>query len=726
MATVDPGMQQSGEGAVPTEYWQDNKSATPQSSWWAQTSWFSQTNHESEAVEVSGVERSLSGISASKEAPGHATCFNRFVTSAKPPTQRIRRTYKNLQLKGVGGFSKEVMDKVKDYILLPMSKPSLYRSIGVVPPTGVLLSGTPGSGKTLLADGIDKELAHVYVQRIDAIDMLTKPDPSKFVKEVFDRAIGNAPALIFFDQLDVIARRADSQEKKILVDMRPQLTKQLARLQRRYAEFDQSTGSTLSHVMVLGATAHPEDICPTMQRKERFDYHIEITKPNEAGRLQILKLKSEGMKLSSSDCQLSIVAKETPGFLGNDLGELCNEAGLACIREAMVGRVPENDKKEYGCELILPEKLDESTLQGLEVCQRHFSEAILMMKEGSVGNNEHQDIPNVSWEDIGGQDKAKKALMEILEYPKVYPKIFKQRSPETSPPGLLLIGPPGCGKSLLAEAIAQESKSNFIRIKGPQLIAPYFGTSEKNIRDIFAKARANAPCVLFFDEIDAIGTSRVEKGDQTSSRIVTALLTELDGVASTAQAEPVYIIAASNRPNLIDRALLRPGRFGDVLMVDLPNQKSRVQIFKALLRHTPLSDSITNNDYEALETLGKSTKRFSGADIAAICNRARRSAIDRCVERALASIKIGATGRDVPELKDEDMLHDDEVLTLFDLQEAMTIIGPSVSQDQLSRFAPFLPPNYKGASAPSKRVKLDQKKEESESVSESCLAPADA
>lgn len=703
MATLDPGML-SSTAPVQTEYWAEPSHQEAQShSWWGQSGWFRNTPAQESAVEVNGPERDPEAVAVVQQAPGHALCFNRFASkpkAEKPPRQK--RTLRNLQLKGVGGFGTEVMDGVKDYIIMPLSKTSLYRTIGIPPPTAVLLSGTPGSGKTLLAEAVDNELAHVNVQKIDAREIITKMDPVKYLHEMFEKAINNAPALIFIDQLELIARASESKEKSQVVDLRNELIKEISQLHERMNIKD--SDAPLGHVLVLAATAHPTHICPSLQRQGRFEHHIPISKPDEAGRLHILGIKTQGMALGP-DVDLKVIAKQTAGFVGSDLEELCVEAGLVCVRGRLEEGEERHDQDEYVAELSLPEQLSAADVSGLKIAQAHFVEAITSMKAGCVGNIIQQDIPKVKWEDIGGQDKVKKVLMETLEYPKVYPKFFKQRSSaDNSPPGLLLIGPPGCGKTLLAEAIAQESNSNFICIKGPQLLAPYFGQSEANVREIFAKARANAPCVLFFDELDALGTSRGGKGDSTSARVVTALLTELDGVSVSTEKEPVYIVGASNRPNLIDKALLRPGRFGEALMVDLPNLKSRVGIFKALLRETPLSESVSNNDYEALKELAADLKGYSGADLAAICNRARRSAIDRCIEKALAKAKQATTSpdtsQDVNMRTHEALQDDDEVVTLVDLQEAKRQQGPSVSPSQLQAFTPFLPTNYKGASAP--------------------------
>merc|ERR1719450_495998 len=419
------------------------------------------------------------------------------------------------------------------------------------------------------------------------------------LRKAFEEAEKNSPAIIFIDEIDSIAPKRDKAQGEVERRIVSQLLTLMDGLKAR------------SHVVVIGATNRPNTIDAALRRFGRFDREVDIGVPDENGRLEVLRIKTKNMKLSD-DVDLEQLAKETHGYVGADIAALCTEAAMQCIREKM--DVIDLDDDEIDAEI----------LDSMAVNQEHFRTA-LQTSNPSALRETVVEVPNTTWDDIGGLENVKRELQEVVQYPVEFPEKFEKFGMSPSK-GVLFYGPPGCGKTLLAKAIANECQANFISIKGPELLTMWFGESEANVRDVFDKARSAAPCVLFFDELDSIAKSRggsAGDGGGASDRVINQILTEMDGMGAK---KNVFIIGATNRPDIIDSAILRPGRLDQLIYIPLPDEKSRVNILKANLRKTPLNKEI-NLDYMA-----RMTKGFSGADLTEICQRACKLAIRENIE----------------------------------------------------------------------------------------------
>jgi len=354
------------------------------------------------------------------------------------------------------------------------------------------------------------------------------------------------------------------------------------------------------NVVVMAATNRPNSIDPALRRFGRFDREVDIGVPDATGRLEILRIHTKNMKLDE-EVDLESISNDIHGYAGSDIAQLCSEAAMQCIREKMDMIDIEGDS------------IPAEVLGAMAVTQEHFEFAMKSVTPSSLRET-IVEVPNVKWTDIGGLEDVKRELKETVQYPVEHPEKFRKFGMEPSR-GVLFFGPPGCGKTLLAKAIANECKSNFISIKGPELLTMWFGESESNVRDVFSKARSSAPCVLFFDELDSIAKSRGSSyGDAggAGDRILNQLLTEMDGIG---QKKNVFIIGATNRPDIIDPALLRPGRLDQLLYIPLPDEPSRLSILQAVTKNSPVSPDVD------LEFLARSTKGFSGADLTEICQR---------------------------------------------------------------------------------------------------------
>ncbi|KAL6218717.1 hypothetical protein ACLB2K_011926 [Fragaria x ananassa] len=418
-----------------------------------------------------------------------------------------------------------------------------------------------------------------------------------------------------------------------------------------------------AHVIVMAATNRPNSIDPALRRFGRFDREIDIGVPDEVGRLEVLRIHSKNMKLAE-DVDLERVAKDTHGYVGADLAALATEAALQCIREKM-------DVID-----LEDETIDAEILNSMAVTNEHFKTA-LGSSNPSALRETVVEVPNVSWDAIGGLEKVKRELQETVQYPVEHPEKFEKFGMSPSK-GVLFYGPPGCGKTLLAKAIANECQANFISIKGPELLTMWFGESEANVREIFDKARASAPCVLFFDELDSIATKRGSSvGDSGGAdRVLNQLLTEMDGVSAK---KTVFIIGATNRPDIIDPALLRPGRLDQLLYIPLPDEESRHQIFKACLRKSPVSKDVD------LNVLAKNTQGFSGDDITEICRRACKYAIRENIEKDMERERRRSEN---PEIMEDD---EDEVaeITKAHFEESMRYARRSVSDADIRKYQSF-------------------------------------
>lgn len=488
----------------------------------------------------------------------------------------------------IGGLGNAV-GRVREMIELPLRHPELFKRLGVEAPKGVLLHGPPGTGKTLLAKAVANETnANFYT--IGGPEIMSKyyGESEEKLRNVFQQAEKNAPSIIFIDEIDSIApKRAE-----VTGEVERRIVAQLLSLMDGM--------STRGKVVVIGATNRINAVDEALRRPGRFDREIEIGVPDRNGRLEILQIHTRGMPLSK-DVNLDKLADTTHGYVGADLQALTREAGLGALRRVL----PEVD--------LTSENVPAETLRKIIVTMDDFMEVVREM-EPSALREVFVEVPDVKWDDIGGLSSIKQELQEAVEWPLKYQGIFSYAD-ATPPKGILLYGPPGTGKTLMAKAAANESEANFISVKGPELISKWVGESEKGVREVFRKARQSAPCIIFFDEIDAIAPRRgSDFGDShVTERLISQLLTELDGLEVLTN---VIVIAATNRPDIIDAALLRPGRFDRLLYVPPPDRESRIQIIKIHTRKKPLADDV---DIIKLSDL---TDRYTGADISSLASAA--------------------------------------------------------------------------------------------------------
>merc|ERR1711935_30329 len=491
---------------------------------------------------------------------------------------------------------------IREMVELPLRHPQLFKNLGIKPPRGVLLYGPPGSGKTLIGRAVANETgANFYI--INGPEIMSKMagESESNLRKMFQQAEENAPSIIFMDEIDSIAPKREKTNGEVEKRIVSQLLTLMDGINSR------------AQVIVIACTNRPNSIDPALRRFGRFDREIDIGVPDETGRLQILSIHTRKMKLDE-DVDLEKVAKLTHGYVGADLAQCCNEAALQCIRDKMDIIDFEDDS------------IDAEVMASMAVTQRNFDFAIEKGNPSALREMK-VEIPNVTWADIGGLEKVKQELKETIQYPLDYPEKFDKFGLPPSK-GVLFYGPPGCGKTLLAKAVANECQANFISIKGPELLTMWFGESEANVREVFDKARQAAPCVLFFDELDSIAKARGggTGGDAggASDRIINQVLTEMDGMGAK---KNVFIIGATNRPDIIDPAVLRPGRLDQLMYIPLPDEGSRLSIFKANLRKSPIDPEVD------IEHLARVTKGFSGADLTEICQRACKLAIRECIAK---------------------------------------------------------------------------------------------
>ena len=492
----------------------------------------------------------------------------------------------------IGGLDDE-LEQVREMIELPMRHPELFETLGIEPPKGVLLHGPPGTGKTLMAKAVANEI-DAYFTDISGPEIMSKyyGESEEQLREVFDEAEENAPAIVFIDEIDSIApKRGETQG-----DVERRVVAQLLSLMDGLEERGQ--------VIVIGATNRVDAIDPALRRGGRFDREIEIGVPDKGGRKEILQVHTRGMPLHE-DIDLDQYADSTHGFVGADLESLAKESAMNALRRIR----PELDLES--------DEIDAEVLEHLEVSEDDFKQALKGI-EPSALREVFVEVPDVTWEDVGGLEDTKERLRETIQWPLDYPDVFETLDMQAAK-GVLMYGPPGTGKTLLAKAVANEAQSNFISIKGPELLNKFVGESEKGVREVFEKARSNAPTVVFFDEIDSIAGER--GGNTTDSgvgeRVVSQLLTELDGLE---ELEDVVVIATTNRPDLIDSALLRPGRLDRHVHVPVPDEDGRRKILEVHTRDKPLADDVD------LDDLAARTEGYVGADIEALTREASMAA----------------------------------------------------------------------------------------------------
>lgn len=494
----------------------------------------------------------------------------------------------------VGGLRNQVQ-KIREMIELPLKYPELFERAGIDPPKGVLLYGPPGTGKTLIAKAVANETdAHFsFVTGPEIVGKFYGESEAR-LREIFADAERNAPSIIFLDEIDAIAPKREEMggEKQVERRIVAQLLSLMDGLKQR------------GQVIVIAATNMPNLLDPALRRPGRFDREIEVPIPDRAGREEILDIYTRGMPLSA-DVNLDEIANITHGYVGADIAALCREGAMHALRKVL----PNIDfSKDY---------IPYEVLSELMVEKEDFTNAFMEI-EPSALREVFVEIPDVRWEDVGGLEDVKQAIIEAVELPLNRPDIFKYA--DVKPPkGILLHGSPGTGKTLIAKAVANETQSNFISVKGPQLISKYVGESERGIREIFRKARAATPCILFFDEIDSIAPIRGHGSDSgVTERVISQMLTEMDGLE---ELKGVVVLAATNRIDIVDPALLRPGRFDLVIELPMPDERARCEIFKVHTKKKPITKGII------LEELARMTEGFTGADIEAVCNRAAMLAI---------------------------------------------------------------------------------------------------
>ncbi|KAK3805434.1 MAG: VCP protein [Linnemannia elongata] len=548
------------------------------------------------------------------------------------------------------------MAQIRELVELPLRHPQLFKSIGIKPPRGILMFGPPGTGKTLMARAVANETGAFFFL-INGPEIMSKMagESESNLRKAFEEAEKNSPAIIFIDEIDSIAPKREKTNGEVERRVVSQLLTLMDGLKAR------------SNIVVMAATNRPNSIDPALRRFGRFDRELDIGIPDPTGRLEILRIHTKNMKLDD-DVDLEQIASETHGYVGSDVASLCSEAAMQQIREKM--------------ELfdLDDETIDAEVLNSLAVTMENFRYA-LGISNPSALRETVVEVPTTTWNDVGGLEKVKQELQETVQYPVEHPEKFLKFGMSPSR-GVLFYGPPGCGKTLLAKAIANECQANFISIKGPELLTMWFGESEANVRDVFDKARAAAPCVMFFDELDSIAKARGgSSGDAggAGDRVLNQILTEMDGMNAK---KNVFVIGATNRPDQIDGALLRPGRLDQLIYIPLPDEASRLAVLKSTLRKSPISTEID------LTHIAKATHGFSGADLTEICQRACKLAIRENIEADIRK------ERERKERGDEEAMEEDDEdavpeLTRAHFEEAMKFARRSVQDSDIRRYEMF-------------------------------------
>merc|ERR1711988_926086 len=555
------------------------------------------------------------------------------------------------------GGCKKAMAQIREMIELPLRHPTLFKTLGVKPPRGVLLYGPPGSGKTLIARAVANETGAFFFL-INGPEIMSKMagEAEGNLRRAFEEAEKNSPAIIFIDEIDSIAPKRDKTNGEVERRIVSQMLTLMDGLKGR------------SSVVVIGATNRPNSIDAALRRFGRFDREIDIGVPDENGRLEIFRIHTRNMKLDD-DVDPEQVARETHGFVGADMAALCTEAAMQCTREKM-------DIIDIEEDTIDAEILDE-----MKVCQTHFTYALGQSNPSSLRETV-VEVPNISWDDIGGLQEVKNELRELVQYPVEHPEKYEKFGMSPSR-GVLFYGPPGCGKTLMAKAVANECQANFVSVKGPELLTMWFGESEANVRDVFEKARQSAPCVLFFDELDSIAQQRGGSsgdGGGAGDRVMNQLLTEMDGVGAK---KNVFIIGATNRPDIIDTALMRPGRLDQLIYIPMPDFESRLSILNSLLRKTPVSKDVD------LSYLAAQTDKFTGADLTEICQRAAKLAIREDIELDMERMRAKAEmGDEMEEEEEEEDGGMPEILPRH-FEEAVRNARRSVCDRDLAQYSSF-------------------------------------
>jgi len=526
----------------------------------------------------------------------------------------------------IGGLTDEVK-KIREMVELPLKHPNLFLRLGIDPPRGVLLHGPPGTGKTLLAKAVANESEANFIL-VNGPEIMNKfyGETEKKIRDIFDEAEKNAPSIIFIDEIDSVAPKREESYGELERRAVSQFLTMMDGLKSR------------GKVVVIGATNRVNSIDPALRRPGRFDREIVIGVPNKQGRLNILKIHTRNMPLAK-DVNLNKLSEITHGFVGADVAALCKEAAMSVLRRMLpVLKLGENAD------------FTNEVLEKLTVTEQDFMDALKLVRPSAL-REVLIESPTVKWEDIGGLEKIKQELKEAVEWPLKNPSAFTRMGIKP-PRGILLYGPPGTGKTLLAKAVANESEANFILVNGPELLNKWVGESSKGIRKIFEKARQSSPTIIFFDEMDSIASRRgLEIGVKVVDQMVNTLLAEMDGLK---ELNDVIVIGATNRPDIIDPALLRPGRFDRLLLIPPPSKESRLEVFKIHTKNMPLSKDVN------IEKLAEKTDGFVGADMETLCR-----------EAAILALR-------------EDIKSKEVTKKHFD--EALTKVKPSVAKDLMERY----------------------------------------
>ncbi len=498
----------------------------------------------------------------------------------------------------IGGLKPQV-HRIREMIELPLRYPEVFEKLGIDAPKGVLLHGPPGCGKTLIARSIANETeANFYSVSGPEIVHKFYGESEAHLRKIFAEASAKGPSIVFLDEIDAIA----PQREKVVGDVEKRVVAQLLALMDGL--------NRRQNLIVIAATNIPNALDPALRRPGRFDREIAIPIPDKNGRLEILEIHSRGMPLAS-DVDMPHVAEITHGFVGADLEALCREAAMICLRRIL----PDIDFAMAG--------IPYEQLARLEVRMDDFMTALKEVEPSAI-REVFVEVPDVKWEDVGGHAELKSRLIEAVEWPLKFPEVFIDAGAKP-PKGILLAGPPGCGKTLLAKAIANESKVNFISVKGPSLLSKYVGESEQGVREVFRKARQASPCIMFFDEIDALVPARGggSSDAHVSERVLSQFLAEMDGIE---ELKGVLVLGATNRLDMLDPAILRAGRFDEIFEIPMPTEQDRIEIFKVHLCNKPVEKSVRP------EWLASQTDGFGGADIAGICQKAALKAVRRAVD----------------------------------------------------------------------------------------------
>jgi transitional endoplasmic reticulum ATPase len=525
---------------------------------------------------------------------------------------------RTLSYEDIGGL-KHQLHRIREMIELPLRYPEVFNRLGIDAPKGVLLHGPPGCGKTLIARAIAHETEANFFS-VNGPEIIHKfyGESEAHLRKIFAEATQKGPSIVFLDEIDAIAPRRE----KVVGDVEKRVVAQLLALMDGLTK--------RQNVIVIAATNIPNILDPALRRPGRFDREISIPIPDRNGRREILEIHSRGMPLAQ-EVDIVHLADITHGFVGADLEALCREAAMICLRRIM----PEID---FNLTRIPYEELTR-----LEVHMDDFLAAFREVEPSAI-REVFVEIPDVGWQDVGGLGSVKDRLMEAVQWPLKYPHLF-ERAGIRSPKGILLSGPPGCGKTLLAKAIANESEVNFISTKGPALLSKYVGESEQAVREVFRKARQASPCIIFFDEIDALVPVRsaISSDSHVAERVLSQFLMELDGIE---ELKGVLVLGATNRSDILDPAVLRPGRFDEVVEIPLPDQEDRKEIFEIHLRNKPVAPGVSPS------SLASKTEGFSGADIAGVCHKAALRALRRAVDQEAGiaggkTIKLQITNEDL-------------------------------------------------------------------------------